>query len=63
MQEKRQSIDDLKDTFRQSKGEIIAAMQNSGPSTRGMSKLLLRLSQLADKTLQSLWVLAAFAAD
>ena len=63
MQEKRQSIDDLKDTFRQSKGEIIAAMQNSGPSTRGMSKLLLRLSQLADKTLQSLWVLAAFPAD
>ncbi len=63
MQEKRHSIDDLKDTFRQSKGEIIAAMQNSGPSTRGMSKLLLRLSQLADKTLQSLWVLAAFPAD
>ena len=63
MQETRRPIDDLKDTFRQSKSEIIAAMQNSGPSTRGMSKLLLRLSQLADKTLQTLWLLAEFPAD
>ena len=63
MQEIRQPIDDLKNTFRLSKSEIIAAMQNSGPSTRGMSKLLLRLSQLADKTLQALWVLAEFPAD
>ena len=63
MQEIRRPIDDLKDTFRQSKGEIIAAMQDSGPSTRGMRKLLLQLSQLADKTLQSLWVLAEFPTD
>jgi [protein-PII] uridylyltransferase len=63
MQEKRRPIDDLRDTFRQSKGEIITAMKDSGPSTRGMGKLLLRLSQLADKTLQALWLLAEFPAD
>ena len=63
MQEIRRPIDDLKDICRQNKSAIIAAMQNSGPSTRGMGKLLLRLSQLADKTLQALWTLAAFPAD
>lgn len=63
MQEKRGPIDELRDNFRRSKGEIIAAMQDSGPSTRGMSKLLLRLSQLADKTLQDLWLLADFPTD
>ena len=63
MQEIRRPIDDLKDIFRQNKSAIIVAMQDSGPSTRGMGKLLLRLSQLADKTLQTLWVLAEFPAD
>ncbi len=63
MQDIRRPIDNLKDNFRQSKSQLIAAMQASGPSTRGMGSLLLRLSQLADKTLQSLWLLAEFPAN
>lgn len=63
MQDLRRPIDDLKNDFRQNKKQLIASMQASGPSTRSMSSLLLRLSQLADKTLQALWVVAEFPAD
>lgn len=63
MQEIRRPVDDLKTHFRQSKSQLIAAMQASGPSTRSMSSLLLKLSQLADKTLQTLWEIAEFQAD
>ncbi len=63
MQELRRPVDDLKNNFRQSKSQLITSMQASGPSTRSMGSLLLRLSQLADKTLQALWALAEFPAD
>ena len=63
MQELRRPVDDLKTHFRQHKSQLIAAMQASGPSTRSMGSLLLKLSQLADKTLQTLWEIAGFPAD
>ena len=43
MQEKRRLIDDLKTHFQQNKSQLIDAMQASGPSTRNMGSLLLKL--------------------
>ncbi|MDO8767899.1 MAG: [protein-PII] uridylyltransferase [Burkholderiaceae bacterium] len=63
MQDSRRPIHDLKNSFRQQKNQLIDAMQASGPSTRSMGSLLLRLSQLADRTLQALWVMAEFPSD
>ena len=56
-------IDVLKDNFRHSKSQIMADMQAHGSATRSISSLLLKLSKLADTTLQTLWEMAEFPAD
>ena len=53
----------LKDKFQASKRQIIDALLATGASTRGIQGLLLKLSKLADETLQSLWEAAAFPAN
>ena len=50
----------LKDNFQNKKQHIIATLQLTGSSTRGINRQLLKLSQLADETLKSLWEVADF---
>ena len=50
----------LKDIFQAEKRQIIDALLATGPSARGIQVQLLKLSKLADETLNSLWETAAF---
>jgi [protein-PII] uridylyltransferase len=50
----------FRDRLNANKRVILDALQNTGSSTRGISSHLLKLSNLADETLKSLWEAASF---
>ena len=50
----------LRDNFQKNKRFVIDALLQTGSSTRGINSHLLKLSKLADETLNSLWETAAF---
>ncbi len=45
----------LRDAYRQDKAALLAGLQSTGPSTRGVRTLLGKLSALADRLLRTLW--------
>ena len=57
-----QSVQQLRDEYRLKKRAVQAAVEASGPSTRGVRLALSRLSALADDLLQTLWQQAGLAA-
>jgi len=52
----------LRERYRADKAELLAALADSGASTRGVNAALRRLSDLADATLRLLWQQAGFDA-
>jgi [protein-PII] uridylyltransferase len=57
-----QSLQQLRDAYRLNKRAVQAAVQASGPSTRGIRLALSGLSALADDLLKTLWQQAGLAA-
>ena len=53
----------LRDAYRSDKAALLAAMQSTGASTRGIRVLLRKLSSLAGNLLQTLWQRAALPDD
>ncbi|PVY92891.1 UTP--GlnB (protein PII) uridylyltransferase GlnD [Acidovorax sp. 99] len=53
----------LRDAYRSDKAALLAAMQSTGASTRGIRVLLRKLSSLAGNLLQTLWQRAALPND
>lgn len=53
----------LRDAYRQDKATLIASLQSTGASTRGVRTLLHKLSTLADRLLRQLWQRAGMPDD
>ncbi|KRB41122.1 MULTISPECIES: [protein-PII] uridylyltransferase [unclassified Acidovorax] len=53
----------LRDAYRSDKAALLAAMQSTGASTRGIRVLLRKLSSLAGNLLQTLWLRAQLPED
>ena len=53
----------LRDAYRSDKAALLAAMQSTGASTRGIRVLLRKLSSLAGNLLQTLWQRAELPDD
>ncbi len=50
----------LREQYRARKADLLLAVSNSGPSTRGVHAALRQLARLADGTLKTLWKQAAY---
>ena len=53
----------IRDAYRANKAAILASLQASGPSSRGIRSVLKRLAKNADATLRQLWEQAGFSAS
>ena len=58
-----QALQALRDGYRQDKAALLDKLQAAGASTRGIRKLLLKLSHLTDRLLCRLWAGARLPQD